>query len=103
MAINAQPGQWVQVKVLRTPASAASVKTLHRVLAKDPVVSKEQERIKEAREIKSHRRGGRIWYDRPSRVRVTKVTSGASYRVYASLDVLRDLASVAKYVEVSPA
>ncbi len=98
-----KPGQWITVKVKSAPRAAAGRKTLVRLFEQDPAVKKERERLKKTRPVRQHRRGGRLWNDRPAKVEVVEVKPGASYKVFASLAALRDLQSVEKYVELNPA
>ena len=103
MALQVKPGQWIQVKVVSQPKREAAVKTLRRLFEQDPEVRRERTRLNKSRPIKSHIRGGRVWKDRPSRMQVVKTDPGASYRIFASVSVLRDLNSLGRHVEVSPA
>jgi hypothetical protein len=73
------------------------------MLAKDPNVRKDRERMKKTRPRGEHRRGGRLWQDYPPHLRPTTVTAGTTFRVRASLDVLKEMQSVAEYVELTPA
>ena len=59
--LKIEPGRMVQVKIVRKPASERAVKTLKRVLAKDPSTRPEQRERKLARNraMTSKRRGGR--------------------------------------------
>ena len=98
-----KPGQWVTIKIIKQPRAAAQRKTLVRLCEKDPVVKVERVRLKRSRVVRFDRRGGRPWADRPARIVVVKTRPGATYRIFASVDVCRDLASVAKNVEVTPA
>ena len=98
-----QPGQWINVKVLKQPRSEAGVKTMVRLFERDSTVTQERKRLTKSRPVKSHRRGGRQWNDRPSRLTVVKTTAGATYRLFGSVDVLRDLNSIASYIEITPA
>ncbi len=103
MALQVKPGQWVQVKVVSQPKREAAVKTLRRLFEQDPEVRRERTRMKRSRPIKTHIRGGRVWKDRPSRLQAVKTTKGASHRIFASISVIRDLNSLGKHVEVTPA
>ena len=103
MLADIQPGQQISVTVTSEPKAAAQRKTLIRLCEKDAQVRVERKRLKRARPVTFHRRGGRPWGDRPYRVAVVKTTAGASYNIFASIDVLRDLKSIEKHVEVTPA
>src|SRR5438046_1110476 len=103
MASAIEAGQWVNVTVKRRLRAAAQVKTLTRLFEKDPVVKKERTRLKSSRIVREHRRGGRMWSDRPPRLQVVSTAPGARHRIFASLDVLRDLESLGTCVDITPA
>ncbi len=103
MASEITPGQWINVKVTSEPKAAASIKTMLRIFEKDESVRTERKRLARARVPKSHIRGGRPWYLRPTRLQVVKTTPGAAYKLFASVDVLRDLESLKPHVEITPA
>jgi len=102
MLADIRPGQWINVKVTKRPRAEAQRKTIMRLLQKDAGVKKEATRAKRARPVAEHQRGGRMWKDRPHRVPVVQAMPGPSYKLFASVDVLRDLKSVEKYVDVVP-
>jgi hypothetical protein len=74
-----------------------------RLFEKDPEMKAERARLSRSRPVKTHIRGGRPWGDRPARLRVVNTSPGATYRLFASVDVVRDLGSIQKYIEVQPA
>lgn len=98
-----KPGQWITVTVKQEPRTDAGRKTLVRMLNKDPEVRKEQERKKKTRPVGEHQRGGRMWKDRPRHLRPTTVEAGKSFRVLATIDVLKDMQSLEPYVDLAPA
>ncbi len=103
MAVDVQPGQWVTVKVKAEPRSEGARKTMRRLFRKDPKIVAERKRLSKSRPVRWHTRGGRPWADRPPQLTIEKTEPGAQYKLFASVDVLRDLGSVEEYVEVSPA
>jgi len=103
MGLDVVPGTLVTVKVTKSPRRAAAVKTLERLFRKDGAVRKEIARLQESRHTRFHRRGGRLWGDRPPQLKPFKIVPGAACRIVASLDVLKDLASLGDVVEVAPA
>ena len=94
--MDIKPGQWINVKVTAQPKSEGARKTLIRVCEKDATVATERRRLHRARPVTHHRRGGRPWYDRPARLQIVKMNTGQTYKVFGSLDVLRDVASIRK-------
>jgi len=103
MAIDLDPGQWVEVKVISEPKSAAKLKTMERIFERDRKVTAERKRLTRSRPVTTHIRGGRPWADRPARLPLVKTKPGAKYRLFASVDILRDLGSLQKHIEVRPA
>jgi hypothetical protein len=104
-ALDIQPGQTVTVKIVRQPASAAAVKTLTRVLSKDAsktamIRDRKQQR---ARATTIKQRGGRVWEGRPARIPVFSAAVGEQGTVLASIDVIKDLNSVRRFIEVTKA
>lgn len=98
-----KPGQWVNITVVSRPRAAARVKTLMRLFGLDTQNRKARERQARSRPSREHRRGGRMWQDHPTHLPVVKIEKGASCRIFASVDVLKDLKSVGANVEVAPA
>jgi len=101
------PGSTVTVKIVKVPANAAAQKTLVRLLSKDSAVVQENKRLKRVRRANEtySTRGGRwrIWEGRLNKQRPVKGVVGEQGTFTASVDVLRDLKSVARFVEVSAA
>lgn len=103
MAAEIKPGDWVNVTVKKQPRSHGGRKTLLRMLAKDPTVRKDRERMKKSRPRDEHQRGGRLWQDYPPHLRPKTIEAGTTFRVKATLDVLKEMQSVAEYVDMAPA
>ena len=101
------PGTTVTVKIVKQPASDAARKTLVRLLSKDAEVVAENKRLKKVRKTnQTHSpRGGRwrVWEGRLPKQHPVEGKVGESGTILASVDVLTDLSSVEKYVEVSAA
>ena len=105
MIDNIQTGSEVNVKIVKQPTNAAAVKTLQRVLHKDEQVHEEQKRLERARlkNLRHHQRGGRQWAVRVVKQFPIKAVVGESGKVKATYDVINDLKSVQRFVEVTPA
>ncbi|MDX1681729.1 MAG: hypothetical protein R3336_01290 [Phycisphaeraceae bacterium] len=99
------PGTEVQVKVTRRPTNAAARRTLERILSKDAEVRREHKRVEKVRaaNLRYTKRGGRPWAVRMSKPEVVSLEPGTEGTVLATLDVIRDLDSVSRFVEVEPA
>ena len=103
MLADVKPGQWVTIRITRSPRAESRRKTLIRLCEKDPAVRKERARLSGSRHVRYHRRGGRPWADRPARLAAVCLEPGSTYKVFASVDVLGELKSIESNVEVKPA
>ena len=101
------PGSTVNIKIVKEPASAAARKTLVRLLSKDAEIVAENKRLKKVRQTnQTHSpRGGRwrVWEGRLPKQRPVTGSLGESGTILASTDVLTDLKSVERFVEISAA
>lgn len=101
------PGSTVNIKIVKDPTSVSARKTLVRILSKDAEVVAENKRLKKVRKTnQTHSpRGGRwrVWEGRLPKQHPVKGDVGESGTVLASVDVLTDLKSVERFVEVSAA
>lgn len=100
--LDIQPGQKIHVKVVKQPMAEAAGKTLRRVLNKDAAVKKELARLADAREkyYNPTPRGGRLYGGRRPKIHPVKGQAGDEGTVIATMDVIRDLNSVARFIEV---
>ena len=105
MLDNIAPGSKVQVKVVKKPTSAAASKTLVRLLCKDRGVKRNNERLRKARKqyFSQNRRGGRFWDVNVVKQDAVAAEPGVTKTIVATLDVLTDLKSVSRFVEVTKA
>jgi|SRR5215813_3069895 len=100
-----RPGTVVKIEVTRNPSSERASKTLSRLFLKDGA-NKRADRLRKrtrTQKFQGRRRGGRIWVVRPSAPRFAQPEKGASCKIRATTDVLRDLGSVSRFVKVTPA
>ncbi len=103
--MDIQIGTNVRVKVVKQPTNAAATKTLCRILAKDETVKEEKKRLDKVadKHLKFKTRGGRPWIQRMVKIHPVKGVMGDQGVVFASADVINDLKSVARFIEVTPA
>lgn len=102
--MDVQPGQNVRIEILGQPTSECGCQTLDRVCRKDPVIAKsirDRKRMRPSWQTKQ--RGGRLWHHQMRSQSPVQLRAGKTYSVFATVDVLRDLASVAKFVKLTPA
>ncbi len=93
-----RPGSKVKITVARTLRSERAKKTLARLFLKDPRIART--RRQKPKEFRGRRRAGRIWYGTDSGSAAVTPKVGDSASLTVTLDVLRDLTSVLKYLEV---
>jgi hypothetical protein len=95
-----KPGGTVRVTISKTITRAAARKTLERLFMRDRAVARPIEvRSRNFKELPK-RRGGQIWTKRPNKVH-PKLDRGVSATVAATPQHLRDLNSVAEFVDVA--
>ncbi|MEO1236852.1 MAG: hypothetical protein AAFX76_08705 [Planctomycetota bacterium] len=101
------PGTKINLKVVKQPTNAAASKTIVRLLSKDPVVvaeNKRHARVRKKAQWMSSRGGRwRIWESRLAKQRPVTGRLGEAGTLVASVDVLNDLPSIQRFVEVTPA
>ena len=100
-----ETGSDVNVKIVKQPTNAAAAKTLRRLLNKDEQFKSEQKRLERARakNLRYHQRGGRPWAVRVVKQHAVEATVGESGQIKATYDVVKDLKSVERFIEVTPA
>jgi hypothetical protein len=102
MAIDLKPGGTVRVTISKTITRATARKTIERLFMGDKAVwlpiAKRSRNFKEI----PKRRGGRVWTKRPNKVHPS-LDRGAVATIKATPQHLRDLNSVAAFVQVKPA
>ncbi len=95
------PGSLVTLEITARPTSEAARKTLVRVCRKDADVHRRYNLRKRKRPSwQEWRRGGRMWHHQMKSLPMA-IEKGASYTVRATVDVIRDLESVARFVTVN--
>lgn len=97
------PGQSITVEITLTPRKTAAAKTLLRLSRRDPQVARAQRRQKTRRPSwQTWRRGGRMWHHQMKSKLPIALKPGDRLSLVATLDVIRDLKSVARWVKVTP-
>ena len=107
MLDNIALGSKINIKIVKQPTNAAASKTLERMLCKDAEVIAENKRLADVRAANEtfSPRGGRwrVWEGRQPKLHPVKGNLGEQGTVVASYDVVQDLKSVERFIEVSPA
>ena len=99
MALDIQPGGNVRVTIQKTVTRESARKTLERLFMKDKSVAAPIEHRSANFKDLPKRRGGCIWTKRPNKVHL-ELARGKSAVVKATPQHIRDLQSVAEFVEV---
>ena len=105
MAVDIKPGSKVGIEVKKSPTNEAAAKTLSRIFAKNLNDRGARRRRKELLRsaMQPTRRGGRIWMVRSKAPRLFQPTAGEACTVLATTDVIADLQSVERFIDVKPA
>ncbi|MEA2708482.1 MAG: hypothetical protein QOF78_1083 [Phycisphaerales bacterium] len=99
MASELKPGGTLKVTVNKNITRAAARKTIERLFMKDKAVRKPIDtRSRNFIELPK-RRGGQIWTKRPNKVH-PDLNKGASATILATPQAIKDLNSVASFVDV---
>jgi hypothetical protein len=102
MAFELKPGASIRITVSKTITRAAARKTIERLFIKDKAIMKPLDRRSRNFIPLPKRRGGQIWTKRPNKIHPS-LERGASATVKTTPQSIRDLKSVADFVEVKPA
>jgi hypothetical protein len=95
------PGTTVTVEITASPRTDAARKTLVRLLGRTAEVRRHQCRQKRQRPSwQTWRRGGRMWHHQMKSTPPIPPTPGRRLSLLATVDAIRDLASVERYVKV---
>ncbi len=94
-----EPGSRVKVTVTSNSLSEGAAKTLGRLFLKDPETKKQRRRTPKPAEART--RAGRDWFVRPKGSAVNAPHKGDTCELECTLDVVRDLGSVQRYVEIT--
>src|SRR5947207_140 len=102
MAIDLKPGQTVRVTINKQVSRDSAKKTLERLFLKDKSIRKPIAlRSANFKELPK-RRGGCIWTKRPNKVH-PELTQGCAATITVTPQSIRDLNSVAPFIEVKSA
>ncbi|HEX8322900.1 MAG TPA: hypothetical protein VF595_03210 [Tepidisphaeraceae bacterium] len=100
MALQAIPGGKVRVTIKKKITRDAAYKTLERLFMGDKVAAGPILARSANFKAKPKRRGGRIWTKRPNKLHMT-FELGTAATIKATPQHVRDLASVADFVDVA--
>jgi hypothetical protein len=98
------PNTELTFTIVKAPTRPASRKTIERLMWMQPQVKKDLsllQRHRKQKDIKYTIRAGRVWFDRPRATRTVRCEKGASFTLKITPQIVNDLKSVSKYLEVS--
>jgi hypothetical protein len=99
--MNITLGSTVTVEVIKTPTNDAAHKTLIRLFRKDASVARHHRHQQSKRPSwEFWRRGGMSWHHQMKTKPAVSLQPGSKYQIRATVDVVRDLASVERFVRV---
>ena len=102
MALELKSGQTVRVTINKTVSREAARKTLERLFMQDKAITGPLDaRSRNFKELPK-RRGGQIWTKRPNKLHPS-LARGAAATIKTTPQSIRDLNSVADFVEVKGA
>jgi hypothetical protein len=97
------PGSQVNVEMIRVPTTRAAAKTLTRLFRKDPAAVRDARHQHAKRPSwQEWRRGNATWHHQMRTRPPVRLAVGRTCRLRATVDVIRDLRSVERFVKVTP-
>ena len=94
-------GKTVTIEITKLPNADAARKTLVRLCRKDPKIERHHRAQTAKRPSwERWRRGGKMWHHQMRTKPAVKLAAGQTFRVRATLDVMRDLESVKQFVKL---
>jgi hypothetical protein len=90
--------------IVKEPTRPAARKTIERLMWMQPQVKRDHsmlQRRRKQKDIKYTIRAGRVWFDRPRATRTVRVERGASFTLNITPQIVNDLKSVQKYLNVT--
>jgi hypothetical protein len=95
-------GRTVSVELTALPRSAAAEKTLLRLFAKDPLAQRRHRwQSRHRPSWQTWRRGGNQWHHQMRTKPTVPLATGNRVSLLATVDVVRDLHSVQRWVKVT--
>jgi len=99
-AIDVKPGQTVRVTISKSINRESARKTIERLFMKDKAVAAPLAARSRNFKPLPKRRGGRIWTKRPNKIH-PELNKGVNATIVATPQAIRDLNSVADFVQVA--
>lgn len=97
-------GSKISIEITKSPTNDAARKTLIRLCRKDPAVARHHRKQQVKRPSwETWRRGGKMWHHQMRTQPAVTVAPGQKFSLVASVDIVRDLASISRFVKVGKA
>lgn len=102
MADAFKPGQPIRCTITEQPRAQAQVKTIARLMRRDPSVQRALRRAQNMRRqrMRTYVRGNRTWYAREKPAKGLTIRTGESWSMVYTPDLAPDLASVRAFLAV---
>lgn len=95
------PGSKIVLEIVKNPTNEGARKTLLRLARKDPAVARQHRKQQQKRPSwEEWRRGAMTWHHQMKSQPAASITAGAKFNITATVDVLRDLTSVQRFVKI---
>lgn len=100
-----KPGSTIQVTVTKAPRVVDHVQTIQRLMRQDPEFVKALKKASKERmqRLIVRSRGGRPWEQRETSSKIVRVEKGATWKMRLVPQLVADLKSVEKYLDVKAA
>jgi len=97
-------GSKISVEITKNPTNDAARKTLIRLYRKDAAVARHH-RMQQAKRPswESWRRGGKMWHHQMRSKPAITLAPGQKFSLRATIDIVRDLESISRFVKVAKA
>ena len=100
MALEFKPGTKLRVTISKQINREAALRTIERIFMQDKTLAQPLEQRSRNFVPIPKRRGGRIWTKRPNKIHLS-LTKGLAATVKSTPQTVKDLNSVADFVEVA--
>ena len=98
------PNSEMTFKITALPTQPAAKKTIERLMWMQSDKKRDLKMLQRRRKqkgIKLTIRAGRVWFDRPRATRTARAELGASFTIRVTPQIVNDLKSIAKYLDVT--
>ena len=100
-----KPGQNIRVTLVKAPRARAAIKTVERLMWRDPGVARGLRKSHKVRQRTTiiYNRGNRDWVQRQECARIVEVKKGQVWNMTYHHDLAADMASVKDYLKIEAA